>query len=158
MTDNTKFIHRTIYCISLLVLLLTGLFISYLSYLLWFQDNPASEIRNLPIPIELSDGQTYITTSIDLCVYTDAPGSIQYAFVNHIVYTMPPQDTVLKSTGSDCRVYNRRFNIPEELPDGVYHLEGKTTYEVNALATRTQEWSTQEFTLNRGIQLVRTTK
>ena len=142
-------LHKAMYVISAIIMLCFLLTFSWMGYMLYVDDTPPAKINNLPMPVEISIFQDSVKVTVDICWYTDAQATIYPNYVNGVIFSGRPGIVEIHKKG-ECSVHTRVFQIPEELPDGTYHMEGKTIYQVNPLVTRELEWTTQEFTLTRG--------
>lgn len=138
--------HRFMYALGVLTLLLAiGLMVSGM-YLYFWQSNPPLEIRNNPMPVRVTDNTVVMT--VDGCKFTDRPASIDISFVDSFIYNIPTM-TMSGLSNGECKKAELSIPIPENLPSGEYYLRGKSTYDVNVLATRTVEWESQAFMIEK---------
>ena len=119
--------------------------VGYIEYLTFFDANPP--IKFYSIEAKISDDGLYVLTPAEGYRYTDVAATVDISFVNGIIYSLPSE----RYTGVGKGYFNntRIHMIPPDMPNGVYHLYGISTYKINPFATRIVEWDTNEFVINR---------
>ena len=134
----------------ILLALLVGISVMILlgTYLYAFDQKTPVEFFNLPFPTDKEEyhtGDTIILT-LDYCRYTDASYTRNVSFIDSLVFSVPEQNRGGASKG--CKIVNIvSETIPNSLPPGEYHLEGKNVYHINFIADRVVEWTSEKFTV-----------
>ena len=135
-------INRILLTLLIAIILMMAVF----TYLYVFDNNPPIEFYNLPFPTDKKEyraGDNIILTA-DYCRYTTVSYTLNMRFVDGIAFSVPETHRVGALPG--CRVINFQIvTVPDNLPPGTYYLEGKNEYQVNFLANRLVEWTSQEF-------------
>jgi len=132
--------------ILLTLLLFTAIIIIVFTYLHAFEANPPIVFNNIPFPVnkETYKAGDLIIATVDYCKYTDVGYTKYSSFVDGIMFAIPEEHKGGSPPG--CRTVNTVSTaIPENLPPGVYYLQGRSEYRVNFLATRIVDWSTEKF-------------
>ncbi|MFZ2992534.1 MAG: hypothetical protein WA061_02350 [Microgenomates group bacterium] len=139
-------VEKTLNKILIGILVLIAMSMGAGMYLYLFDMNPPLIIHNNPIP---TDKSTYhlgedIYVTFDYCRYTDAPVERYISFIDGMTFQLPP----VYSAGGEigCNINKTKIaTVPLSLPTGIYHLRGKSEYDVNFLATRYVTWESEEF-------------
>jgi len=116
------------------------------TYLFAFHENPPIEFFNQPFPVtkeSYSGGETVVVT-VQYCKHTTSAYIRNLSFVDGLVFSIPESRRGGATLGCDT-VDVSSVTIPETLPPGNYYLRGKNEYEVNFLATRVVEWTSEVF-------------
>ena len=138
--------HRlTNYCL-LVFLVAVSISIVLAVYLYAFDQNPASEVFNSPVPV---DKDVYhigdsIYATIEYCRYTQVPHIRHLAFEDTLVFYLPPESVVGLPLGCG-KLKVLIAVVPNSLPPGTYRIVGRTEYRVNFLATRYTDAYTETF-------------
>lgn len=138
--------HLPINRILLTLLVAVATIIIVFTYFYAFDANPAIEFYNLPFPTDKSEYRAgdVIYLTADYCRYTNVSYTLHLAFIDGLRFTVPEIHRIGAGMGCDIVTFSV-IEIPDKLPPGIYYLQGKNEYEVNFVATRVVEWTSQSF-------------
>lgn len=113
--------------------------------------NEVLTINKLPVPVAdktIKVGE-YVPLHYNYCKNADASGIIKTTLVSDV------QKIVLPDVRDESRkvctdVIVPAVLVPEDTPDGIYHVHYRASYNVNPLNTNEiQEWDSEEFTITK---------
>ena len=140
---SSRFMNIT----SAIILIIALCFILLFSYLLFIQDNPPITI-NGPVTLDKTSyyaGETMLVTA-NICRHTTAGAILYPTFieVNTLqLFDSAPVYMDILPTG--CAESTINSIVPHYLPPGTYVRRVRARYEVNFLADRMVELTTDEF-------------
>jgi hypothetical protein len=138
--------HVPINRILLALLFVISMGLILFTYLYAFQHNPPIELLNVPFPTDKSKysvGDNIVITT-EYCRYTDVSYTLNLDFVDGLRFSTPEQRRAGASPGCG-KVDVKIVTVPDNLPPGTYYLKGKNEYQVNFVANRVVEWTSQSF-------------
>jgi hypothetical protein len=118
--------------------LLFVLGLAYISWLVYFEDNPPAEILEATVTPAVVEPGGEIYYTLDWCKYTEALADVRMVWKNDLVYIVPAPDPFYIPPG--CHVTSLLGSVPESLESGEYIIEVEVIYQVNHFAERMTEF------------------
>jgi len=139
---------NTSYKIIIVLLVLAGLLLSFMIFSMVYPFKTVDYLVQ-PFPI-LNENKTVrvgedVMFKVDYCRYTNKPTKVIRSLVNDIIYTLSTSEM---SNPVGCNNSVGIVNIPDVVP-GIYHIESKATWVINAFRTITKVVETEEFEVIR---------
>ncbi len=101
--------------------------------------------KPVPVMTPLVKQGGVLIYSVGLCKTTSIVGTINRAFVDGLVFEMPPVKALMARGCRDGEQSEVAVQVPMTLPPGRYHLEAEVSYRVNPIRTMTYSFVTQTF-------------
>ena len=137
--------HTILYHLSVATLFMAIILLFVFRYLLLLDGNNVIEYKG---PMKIVDvGQKEITVALEYCKTRYLPVEVYVSYVDGIIYSLPVKTSASLPLG--CNTVNKVYDLPEKIPNGVYHLDVDTSLKVNRLRTITEHWETEQFEVKR---------
>lgn len=139
----SKILHWSIYLAMISSMIIMSLFAFWLLY-------PYKTFTANYQPFEiLNDGKElkagdFLIYRGDLCAHMKGEVQIHRVLTNDILVSFTPRTVLIEKIG--CKQYeNHTVQLPDNIPDGKYHLEINLTMRVNPIRTETVKLKTEDF-------------
>lgn len=124
-----------------------GLIISFICIAIFFfflaiHQNPPVEIYSATIDAEMASPGDFVTMTVDFCKYTDVDSKLTTYWrreTDGLIWELKSRETNLGV--ARCGKTVIPLVVPSDIPNGNWQRVNVATYQVNFMAARTVEWS-----------------